>query len=420
MKAQRAWGDSIVDIGRIETEGGDFKARAGQFVDSLYALSITDVLFKPTMAEEKPFRTTREGVLSYFIGNAPTSFPEDVKHGGFARHHWKAVRFEVAGNWLGPGAALSMGHYIFTDMSGADHVAEFSFGYVRDSDGHLRVALHHSSFPYCGEEFVTASPCKLSWGTELASAARSMPPIVQQLHPEFAGIASSAVFSAEKSDQKVPIAEKFWGNRIVALGQAPSAEVHSMAVEFVRHSYAYGAQQFVPWTGPGTLFKPTRARIAPFRTTLEGAVSYFVGSDATFSEDKGFALAPWTKVRFEAAGTTALSPWLTVTMGHYIFTATDGEEHRAEYSMAFVSAGSGISMPLLALHHSSFPFCSTCGSTLMTSGNAATSDALLASLGPSAVIAGLVLTFLVVSSRTRSKEQLSTGSVALLQDSAEI
>ena len=74
------------------------------------------------------------------------------------------------------------------------------------------------------------------------------------------------------------------------------------------HSYRRG----------GFMFKPTKARVKPFRTTLDGAVSYFIGGDPNFSEDHGFALNPWTAVRFEPAGTTQLSPSLAITMGHYI------------------------------------------------------------------------------------------------------
>jgi len=354
--AQGAWGDAIVDIGRVELAGGDFETRAEQFVDALYAFDITDVLFKPTMAEDLPFRTTREGTLSYFIANAPAHFPEDVTHGGFARKHWQAVRFEVAGSWYGPGAALSMGHYIFTDMKGVGHVAEFSFAYVRDDEGKLRLVLHHSSFPFCGEEYVTANQCMLSSSAGLAAEMQNPPFATQQRRLQTITQTPSAVLEAER----------IWGNRVVDLGRASAADVHDEATDFVAHSYAYSTETpYIPpmqWTGPGTLFKPTKARVTPFRTTLAGGVSYFVGGNANFAEDHGFALQPWTKVRFEAAGTTQVSDSLSVTMGHYYFTDVDGNEHRAEFSLAFVSTGVEASIPLIALHHSSFPFCSTCSS----------------------------------------------------------
>ena len=39
-------------------------------------------------------------------------------------------------------------------------------------------------------------------------------------------------------------------------------------------------------------FEPTKAQVAPFRTTFNGAVSYIVAGDADFAEDHGFALTP--------------------------------------------------------------------------------------------------------------------------------
>lgn len=391
QEAQSKWGRAIVEIGQLDLQGGDFQKRAEELVDTLYAFNVTDVLFKPTMAEDKPFRTTREGAVSYFVANAEEDFPEDVTHGGFARKDWKAVRFEVAGNWYGPGAALSMGHYIFTDQAGSDHTAEFSFAYVRDSDSNLRIALHHSSFPFCGEEWVTNKPCTLDSKVvaELAASLRS-PPVtaVQQRPVQMAAVSNSGVNEAQT----------LWGNGVVDLGAASDEAVHDEAVDFVDRSYAYSTAKHysapAPWTGPGCLFKPTKARKIPFRTTLAGGVSYFVGHDEDFAEDHGFALQPWTKVRFENVGIAQLGNALTVSMGHYFFTDTGGVEHKAEFTMAFVE-DAGSSKPLIALHHSSFPFCSTCSASAKSelSSIAAGSGSRLVTAGTgwfTAIAAGVV------------------------------
>merc|ERR1711874_847148 len=63
------------------------------------------------------------------------------------------------------------------------------------------------------------------------------------------------------------------------------------------------------------------------------ALSYFVGANTDYPEDKGFALKPWTGVRFEnngvlLEGTTALA------QGNYFFTDTDGKETKVEYTSA--------------------------------------------------------------------------------------
>mmetsp|Transcript_38258 Transcript_38258/g.75859 ORF Transcript_38258/g.75859 Transcript_38258/m.75859 type:complete len:457 (+) Transcript_38258:41-1411(+) len=400
--AQQAWGNSIGDIGRVEVAGGDFEARAGAFVDSLYALDFTDVLFKPTMAERIPFRTTRSGIVSYFVANAPAAFPEDVAHGGFARKPWRGVRFEVAGNWLGPGAALSMGHYIFTDMNDTEHIAEFSMAYVRDISKRLRIALHHSSFPFCGEEFVSSRSCNLPRAQlDAHSVLRSALPEEHKRRLQAVGVTSNVVLNSEQT----------WGAGIIDLGNASAAEMHGQAVDFVEHSYAYSSttpyHAPTPWIAPGCLFKPTKARLRPFRTSLAGAVSYFVGHDATFAEDHGFALQPWIEVGFEPAGITQLTPLLTVTMGHYFFTATDNTKHKAEFSLAFVPDAGNL---VIALHHSSFPCCSTCGSALQAD---AVADASV-SWAVATIFGGLSLSLLIISIRMNYSKHRMSGSEPLL------
>merc|ERR1712032_1190202 len=114
-----------------------------------------------------------------------------------------------------------------------------------------------------------------------------------------------------------------------------------------------------------------------------------------------------------------LSPSLAVTMGHYFFTATDGKEHKAEFSLAFVQQPS-MTKPLIALHHSSFPFCSTCSPALETAAvspaleTAAVADASYSRLAPAAVVSGAVLAILAAATHTRYRQQQSGALVALL------
>ncbi len=40
-----------------------------------------------------------------------------------------------------------MGNYFFTDAEGSEVKVEYTFGYVQDEVGALRINLHHSSIP---------------------------------------------------------------------------------------------------------------------------------------------------------------------------------------------------------------------------------------------------------------------------------
>lgn len=142
-EAQATWGRAIVAIGQAYVEGGDYKAMAAEAVDTLYGHDEGLVLFKPTRAAIKQFRLTEEEALSYFIGGV---VQEDQ---GFALQPWSAVEFHNAGIIVDGDTAVAMGNYFFTNLAtGHKKEAEYTFGYVRATDGTLRINVHHSSFPY--------------------------------------------------------------------------------------------------------------------------------------------------------------------------------------------------------------------------------------------------------------------------------
>ena len=101
-------------------------------------------MFKPTKCEIEQFRPTKAEALSYFIAGENRACKEDK---GFAINPWTKVRFENAGFILEEKRAIAMGNYFFTDLDGNEAKVEFTFGY-KLVDGHLKIDLHHSSFPY--------------------------------------------------------------------------------------------------------------------------------------------------------------------------------------------------------------------------------------------------------------------------------
>lgn len=145
--AQQAWGAGIVTIGKAFEAGGETSAReaAQRHLDRYYGFGLGDVLFKPTLAAEDPFRTDPKQALSYFVGGDP----DHAEDKGFALRPWTQVRWENVGTKIHGGMAVAMGHYYFTPADGTGEVkVEYSFAYVRDSDGRLRIILHDSSLPY--------------------------------------------------------------------------------------------------------------------------------------------------------------------------------------------------------------------------------------------------------------------------------
>lgn len=141
--AQQAWGDGIVAIAKAHSDGGDYEAVARNHVETLYAYGMGDVLFKPTLAAVEQFRPTFDEALSYFVASN-NACPEDK---GFAIKGWTKVRFENAGVILRETTALAMGNYFFTTPEGDEVKVEYTFGYMLDEMGALRINVHHSSMP---------------------------------------------------------------------------------------------------------------------------------------------------------------------------------------------------------------------------------------------------------------------------------
>ena len=141
--AQKAWGDGIVAIATAHRNGDDYVSIARNHVETLYAYGETNVLFKPTLAAVEQFRGDFESALSYFVASN-NECPEDK---GFAIKGWTNVRFENADLILTDSTALAMGNYFFTTPDGDELKVEYTFGYIVDSSGNLRIQLHHSSMP---------------------------------------------------------------------------------------------------------------------------------------------------------------------------------------------------------------------------------------------------------------------------------
>ncbi len=147
---QKVWGQGVVQIGALQSDRSEIETYTKDFVNRLYDFDHKEVLFKPTKAAIHQFRITKEGAISYFIGGN-SKYSEDK---GFALQPWTQVRFENAALILEENRALAMGNYFFTDTNGQDTKVEYTFGYRKDSNGKLKIDVHHSSLPFNIEESV--------------------------------------------------------------------------------------------------------------------------------------------------------------------------------------------------------------------------------------------------------------------------
>ena len=149
LAAQQAWCDALVGIGAAHEAKGQVAAKelAAQVIDTAYGYQLGAVLFKPTLTmAPQTFRTTRAGALAYFVGGDP-AFPNDT---GFALKGWKKCEVDNAGLFITGDSATSMGNVRLTGKDGKVVTVDKTWEFVKDTDGKLRIVVHHSSLPYSG------------------------------------------------------------------------------------------------------------------------------------------------------------------------------------------------------------------------------------------------------------------------------
>ena len=147
--------------------------------------------------------------------------------------------------------------------------------------------------------------------------------------------------------EQVLEAQKLWGDGVVKIGSLKQSrsECEEYASIFLDNRYAFEQGD--------VLFKPTKCELEQFRPTKSEALSYFIaGDDRACQEDKGFAINPWTNVRFENTG-FILEENRAIAMGNYFFTDLQGVEAKVEYTFGYKLSNGDLKIDL---HHSSFPY----------------------------------------------------------------
>jgi hypothetical protein len=150
------------------------------------------------------------------------------------------------------------------------------------------------------------------------------------------------------TEQEVLDVQKAWSEGIVKIGKIylEKGDYKTAATEHINNFYNYQESS--------VLFKPTLTSEKQFRTDFQGALSYFIGGDENYTEDHGFAIKPWSNVRWENIGTKIIGN-MAVAMGNYYFTpAIGGDEVKVEYSFAYTKDKDG--KLKIILHDSHLPY----------------------------------------------------------------
>ncbi len=154
------------------------------------------------------------------------------------------------------------------------------------------------------------------------------------------------------TEDDVNASQSAWCDALITIGQVYSegGEYRAVADRLIDDLYDYK---------DGTVFfKPTLAFGAnAFRSTKEGALSYFIAGNPKFPEDTGFALKRWVKVRYDnnaAENGIQIHGDVAITMGNFYLTNNEGKEITVEKTLVFRRCSDG--KLRLCTHKSALPY----------------------------------------------------------------
>lgn len=167
--------------------------------------------------------------------------------------------------------------------------------------------------------------------------------------PAASATAQQSAVASITRDQVIA-AQNAWGDALVKISTThdnsgfDAAKKTAEAVIDSAYGYSFGP----------VLFKPTLAA-APqtFRTTRDGALSYFVGGDKTFAQDSGFALKHWRSYKIDNAA-IFIDGDVAISMGNVTLTDKDGNVTVVDKTWGWKRATDGNLR--IVLHHSSLPY----------------------------------------------------------------
>lgn len=156
--------------------------------------------------------------------------------------------------------------------------------------------------------------------------------------------------------EEVNAAQQAWCDALVKIGKLKEEgkDYKAFAEQVLSEAYNYDYGK--------VFFKPTLAfGDQTFRNDKKGALAYFVGGDSAYPNDKGFALKPWVKARYDNAGKDnegiQIYGSTAITMGNVWVTAKDGTEVIVDKTWVFKKSKDG--KLRIIVHKSALPFSPT-------------------------------------------------------------
>lgn len=176
--------------------------------------------------------------------------------------------------------------------------------------------------------------------------------VINELGLEYVEEGAQTIITYDEVNQ----AQQAWCDALVKIGQLKEegGDYKKFAEQVLSDAYNYDNGK--------VFFKPTLAYgDQTFRNDKKGALAYFIGGDADYPNDKGFALTPWVKARYDNAGKNnegiQIYGSIAITMGNVWVTDKNGKEVMVDKTWVFKKGKDG--KLRIIVHKSSLPFSPT-------------------------------------------------------------
>lgn len=184
---------------------------------------------------------------------------------------------------------------------------------------------------------------------EVAQTSESVQKVIDDLGLVYVEEGAQTVITYDE----VNAAQQAWCDALVKIGKLKEegGDYRAFANEVLSSAYNYDNGK--------VFFKPTLAfGDQTFRNDKKGALAYFVGGDPDYPNDKGFALTPWVKARYDNAGEKnegiQIYGSIAITMGNVWVTDKNGKEVVVDKTWVFRKGKDG--KLRIIVHKSALPY----------------------------------------------------------------
>ncbi|HEX8015243.1 MAG TPA: hypothetical protein VF465_08410 [Flavobacterium sp.] len=178
--------------------------------------------------------------------------------------------------------------------------------------------------------------CNKKQEAEAVKAKKEVQKVTDELGLDYVEEGANSIITYEE----VNAAQQAWCDALVKIGKLKEegGDYRAYAEKVLSDEYNYDNGK--------VFFKPTLAYgNQTFRNTKKGALSYFIAGDPEYPQDKGFALKPWVKARYDNAGANnegiQIYGSVAITMGNVWVTDKDGNEVMVDKTWVFKKGKDG-------------------------------------------------------------------------------